>query len=54
MDVGLFLSTKPGTSLVGYCDVDWASNPDERKFTASHCVYLVAKKQRNIMLGLVY
>lgn len=34
----LVFSTSP-VSLHAYCDVDWASDPDDRKSTSGACAY---------------
>ncbi|KAA0052371.1 putative mitochondrial protein [Cucumis melo var. makuwa] len=36
---GLWLSKSDNTSLVGFADADWASDPDDRKSTSGLCVY---------------
>ena len=41
-DYGLFYSKESNLSLVGYLDLDWASNADDRKSTTSGCFYVGA------------
>jgi hypothetical protein len=45
-------STTVPLSLIGFCDADWASDPDDRRSTSGACIYLgpnlvnwLAKKQ---------
>ena len=37
---GLHLTCSSTLNLVGFCDVDWASSPNDRRFTSGYCVYL--------------
>ncbi|KAL6316280.1 hypothetical protein AAG906_017911 [Vitis piasezkii] len=40
MHYGLFITLASQLDLVAYSDVDWASNPDDRKSTSGCCIYL--------------
>ncbi|XP_062074692.1 uncharacterized mitochondrial protein AtMg00810-like [Humulus lupulus] len=40
LDFGLHLQTCSKLSLTAFCDVDWASDPDDRRSTSGLCVYL--------------
>ncbi|XP_022153320.1 uncharacterized protein LOC111020844 [Momordica charantia] len=57
VDHGLLLSKPSQFSLHGYVDVDWASDPDDRKSTSGFCVFfggnLVTWGPRNNLLFLV-
>ncbi|KAL6315423.1 hypothetical protein AAG906_000537 [Vitis piasezkii] len=37
---GLHLTCSSTLNLVGFCDADWASSPNDRISTSSYCVYL--------------
>ena len=59
-DFGLFYSKESNVSLVGYSDVDWAGNADDRKSTTSGCFYVgtnliawMSKKQNFVSLSIV-
>ena len=41
-DYGLHLrkADSQGLCFVGFCDIDWASNLDDRRSTSGYCVYL--------------
>lgn len=53
---GLHLASADNTTpitITGYCDADWVSDPDDRRFTSGSCIFLGpnlvswrAKKQR--------
>ena len=43
LDYGLHLRRSSQLNLVGFCDVDWATNPDDRRSTSSYCVFLGGK-----------
>lgn len=36
---GLHLRKSPTLDLVAFCDVDWASDPDDQRSTLGFCVY---------------
>ena len=40
VDYGIWFSKDTNSSLVGYSDVDWAGNADDRKSTSGGCFYL--------------
>lgn len=40
LDSGLLLKRTTNLELTGFCDTDWASNPDGRRSTTSFCIYL--------------
>jgi hypothetical protein len=40
IDFGLHLQKDSNLSLVGYCDADWASDPNDRRSTSGFGVYL--------------
>lgn len=57
VDHGLHLRKQSSTlfNMVGYCDADWASDPEDRRSTSGHCLYLgtnliswLSKKQHTI------
>lgn len=57
-EIGIFLSNSPGLSLSAYCDSDWASLPNTRRFVSGFCVLLggsligwKAKKQHVVSLS---
>ncbi|XP_031252866.1 secreted RxLR effector protein 161-like [Pistacia vera] len=59
-DFSLWFSYDSNTALVGYSDVDWAGNIDDRKSTSKGCFYLgnnlvtwYSKKQDSISLSTV-
>lgn len=37
---GLHLTRSSSLDLVGYCDADWASSPDDKRSTSGYCVFL--------------
>uniref|UniRef100_A0A803Q7V7 Uncharacterized protein n=1 Tax=Cannabis sativa TaxID=3483 RepID=A0A803Q7V7_CANSA len=39
LDYGLYIKPAPDFALDVFCDVDWASDLDDRKSTTSYCVY---------------
>ncbi|RVW65795.1 Retrovirus-related Pol polyprotein from transposon RE1 [Vitis vinifera] len=43
LDYGLHLRRSSQLNLVGFCDVDWATNPDDRRSTLGYCVFLGGK-----------
>ena len=58
-DYGLFYSKESNLSLVGYLDLDWASNADDRKSTTSGCFYVgpnfiawIIKNKNSISLSI--
>ncbi|XP_062088456.1 uncharacterized mitochondrial protein AtMg00810-like [Humulus lupulus] len=55
LDYGLHLSRCSQLPLTGFCDMDWASDPDDRRSTTGFCIFLGAnlvswasKKQRTV------
>ena len=57
-DCGLFYSKESNVSLVGYSDVDWAGNADDRKSITGGCFYVganlvawMSKKQNFVSLA---
>lgn len=40
LDFGLHLRRSTSLDLVGFCDADWASDPDDRRSTSGLCIYL--------------
>ena len=40
IEVGLFYSKQTNQNLVGFCDVDWAGNLDDRRSTTGGCFFL--------------
>lgn len=44
LDVGMTLRPNPSFHMVleGFCDADWTSDPDDRRFTPSFCIYLMS------------
>lgn len=40
IDFGLHLRKSSNLELTGYCDADWASDPDDRRSTSGYCVFL--------------
>ncbi|XP_057432399.1 secreted RxLR effector protein 161-like [Lotus japonicus] len=57
-DYGIFYVHHTNSSLVGYCDADWAGNADDRKSTSGGCFFLgnnliswFSKKQNCISLS---
>ena len=40
LDYGLHLRRSSQLNLVGFCDVDWAMDPDDRRSTSSYCAFL--------------
>lgn len=42
LDLGLIIQSNPSSSMIleGFCDADWASEPDDRRSTSSFCAYL--------------
>ncbi|PON95767.1 hypothetical protein TorRG33x02_085960 [Trema orientale] len=36
---GLVLRRSTELKLVGFCDADWATDPDDRRSTSSYCLY---------------
>ena len=60
IDFGIWYSFDTNPSLVGFCDVDWAGNAEDRKSTPGACFLLVknlvswfSKKQNSISLSTV-
>ncbi|XP_022895213.1 uncharacterized protein LOC111409392 [Olea europaea var. sylvestris] len=58
VDLGIFYSRNSNLDLVGYSDVDWAGNADDRKNTTGGCFYMgsnlvawLSKKQNSISLS---
>ncbi|XP_019077636.2 secreted RxLR effector protein 161-like [Vitis vinifera] len=39
-DLGIVLKPSEAMNLVGFCDVDWGSDVDDRRSTSGHCVFL--------------
>lgn len=37
---GLFLESLKSLSVIGFCDVNWESNTDDRKLTIIFCVHV--------------
>ena len=37
---GLFLRASSHLNVIGYCDADWGSDPDDRRSTNGYCVFL--------------
>ncbi|KAF5471838.1 hypothetical protein F2P56_008604 [Juglans regia] len=59
IDYGIWYSKDLNLSLVGYSDVDWTGNADDRKSTAGGCFYVgsnlvawMSKKQNSISLSI--
>ncbi|CAM8982498.1 unnamed protein product [Rhodiola kirilowii] len=57
-DYGLWYTKDTNSCLVGYCNVDWAGNAEDRKSTSGGCFFLgnnlvswFSKKQNNISLS---
>ncbi|GAA0141045.1 transmembrane signal receptor [Lithospermum erythrorhizon] len=55
---GLLYTFDTNTSLVGYCDVDWAGNMEDRKSTSGGCFFVgnnlvswFSKKQNSVSLS---
>ena len=40
LDFGTHLKKSNNLNVIGLCDVDWASNSDDRRSTLAYCVYL--------------
>lgn len=40
MEFGLHLRKSDYLNLIGFCDVDWATDPDDKRSTTRYCVYL--------------
>lgn len=38
-DLGLWFTKETNSKLVGYSDVDWVGNPDDRKSTSGGCFF---------------
>ena len=39
MDYGIHLNKAIELSLIGFSNVDWGSNPDDRRSVSGHCVF---------------
>ncbi|XP_039684964.1 secreted RxLR effector protein 161-like [Medicago truncatula] len=59
-DYGILYSHSANSKLIGYCDVDWAGNADDRKSTSGGCFFLgnnlvswFSKKQNFVSLSTV-
>ena len=57
-DYGFFYSKESNLSLVGFFDLDWAGNADDKKSTIDGCFYvgvihvdLMSKKQNSVSLS---
>lgn len=44
LNIGMTLWPSPSFHMVleGFCDADWTSGPDDRRFTPGFCIYLVS------------
>ncbi|GAU48712.1 hypothetical protein TSUD_281050 [Trifolium subterraneum] len=57
-DYGILYTHGESTTLIGYCDVDWAGSADDRKSTSGACFFLgnnlitwFSKKQNSVSLS---
>ncbi|KAM6578484.1 hypothetical protein CsatB_030321 [Cannabis sativa] len=55
IDLGLHLKSASTLTVTGFCDADWASDPDDRRSTSGFCIYLgpnivswSSKKQKTV------
>ncbi|XP_057418158.1 secreted RxLR effector protein 161-like [Lotus japonicus] len=58
VDYGILYAHNTNSSLIGYCDTDWAGNADDRKSTSGGCFFLdnnliswFSKKQNCVSLS---